>query len=146
MTVIMAIIWFFVQNNIPASAMTRRNTYVCTDRSNADRHSLLQNGKENRWEKCVGVRLSASPQNLFSHRKNNEVVEVKLTLFCVCSVYNWPDVKWSHLVLLMFVKHPNCVRIGLVLKCIHICGLRCEIGWFIATVSSGTACLFLHRA
>ncbi|XP_063350342.1 MAP/microtubule affinity-regulating kinase 4 isoform X4 [Pelmatolapia mariae] len=34
-------------NNIPASAMTRRNTYVCTDRSNSDRHSLLQNGKEN---------------------------------------------------------------------------------------------------
>ncbi|XP_056138745.1 MAP/microtubule affinity-regulating kinase 4 isoform X1 [Lampris incognitus] len=34
-------------NNIPASAMTRRNTYVCTDRSNLDRHSLLHNGKEN---------------------------------------------------------------------------------------------------
>ncbi|XP_047449956.1 MAP/microtubule affinity-regulating kinase 4 isoform X1 [Mugil cephalus] len=34
-------------NNIPASAMTRRNTYVCTDRSGSDRHSLLQNGKEN---------------------------------------------------------------------------------------------------
>ncbi|XP_015196452.1 MAP/microtubule affinity-regulating kinase 4-like isoform X4 [Lepisosteus oculatus] len=34
-------------NNIPASAMTRRNTYVCTDRSSTDRHSLLQNGKDN---------------------------------------------------------------------------------------------------
>ncbi|XP_053728634.1 MAP/microtubule affinity-regulating kinase 4 isoform X1 [Synchiropus splendidus] len=34
-------------NNIPASAMTRRNTYVCTDRSGTDRSSLLQNGKEN---------------------------------------------------------------------------------------------------
>ncbi|KAK9521276.1 hypothetical protein VZT92_021095 [Zoarces viviparus] len=34
-------------NNIPASAMTRRNTYVCTDRSSNDKHSLLQNGKEN---------------------------------------------------------------------------------------------------
>uniref|UniRef100_A0A3B5PUR4 MAP/microtubule affinity-regulating kinase 3 n=1 Tax=Xiphophorus maculatus TaxID=8083 RepID=A0A3B5PUR4_XIPMA len=34
-------------NNIPSSAMTRRNTYVCTDRSGADRPSLLQNGKEN---------------------------------------------------------------------------------------------------
>ncbi|XP_047676256.1 MAP/microtubule affinity-regulating kinase 4 isoform X2 [Tachysurus fulvidraco] len=34
-------------NNVPASAMSRRNTYVCTDRSNTDRHSLLQNGKEN---------------------------------------------------------------------------------------------------
>ncbi|XP_017291767.1 MAP/microtubule affinity-regulating kinase 4 isoform X6 [Kryptolebias marmoratus] len=34
-------------NNVPASAMTRRNTYVCTDRTGTDRHSLLQNGKEN---------------------------------------------------------------------------------------------------
>ncbi|KAM9728422.1 MAP/microtubule affinity-regulating kinase 4 isoform 4-T5 [Menidia menidia] len=34
-------------NNIPGSTMTRRNTYVCTDRSGADRHSLLQNGKDN---------------------------------------------------------------------------------------------------
>ncbi|MCI4385813.1 hypothetical protein PGIGA_G00055070 [Pangasianodon gigas] len=34
-------------SNVPASAMTRRNTYVCTDRSSTDRHSLLQNGKEN---------------------------------------------------------------------------------------------------
>nr|XP_043888579.1 MAP/microtubule affinity-regulating kinase 4-like isoform X4 [Solea senegalensis] len=34
-------------NNIPANAMTRRNTYVCTDRSGTDRHPLLQNGKEN---------------------------------------------------------------------------------------------------
>ena len=36
------------QNNIPASAMTRRNTYVCTDRNSTERSSLLQNGKENR--------------------------------------------------------------------------------------------------
>ncbi|XP_060929011.1 MAP/microtubule affinity-regulating kinase 4 isoform X2 [Limanda limanda] len=34
-------------NNVPASAMTRRNTYVCTDRSSTDRQTLLQNGKEN---------------------------------------------------------------------------------------------------
>ncbi|KAM4590286.1 MAP/microtubule affinity-regulating kinase 4 [Fundulus diaphanus] len=34
-------------NNVPASAMTRRNTYVCTDRSGTDRQLLLQNGKEN---------------------------------------------------------------------------------------------------
>uniref|UniRef100_A0A671LUR9 MAP/microtubule affinity-regulating kinase 3 n=1 Tax=Sinocyclocheilus anshuiensis TaxID=1608454 RepID=A0A671LUR9_9TELE len=34
-------------NNIPASTMTRRNTYVCTDRTSTDRHTLLQNGKEN---------------------------------------------------------------------------------------------------
>lgn len=37
------------QNNVPASAMIRRNTYVCTtDRNSTDRPSLLQNGKENR--------------------------------------------------------------------------------------------------
>ncbi|XP_074793447.1 MAP/microtubule affinity-regulating kinase 4 isoform X3 [Natator depressus] len=35
------------QNNIPSSVMTRRNTYVCTERPGADRHSLLHNGKEN---------------------------------------------------------------------------------------------------
>lgn len=39
-----------LQNNIPGSTMTRRNTYVCTDRSSTDRHSLLQNGKDNRWQ------------------------------------------------------------------------------------------------
>ncbi|XP_069063859.1 MAP/microtubule affinity-regulating kinase 4 isoform X2 [Pleurodeles waltl] len=34
-------------NNIPPSVMTRRNTYVCTERPGLDRNSLLQNGKEN---------------------------------------------------------------------------------------------------
>ncbi|XP_019732829.1 MAP/microtubule affinity-regulating kinase 3a [Hippocampus comes] len=37
------------QANITASAgMTRRNTYVCSDRNNADRLSVIPNGKENR--------------------------------------------------------------------------------------------------
>ncbi|XP_069366540.1 MAP/microtubule affinity-regulating kinase 4 isoform X4 [Paralichthys olivaceus] len=49
-------------NNIPGSAMTRRNTYVCTDRSGADRHSLLQNGKDN---SSLGHRIpAASPSTL----------------------------------------------------------------------------------
>ena len=30
--------------------MTRRNTYVCSERTTADRHSVIQNGKENRYE------------------------------------------------------------------------------------------------
>ena len=30
--------------------MTRRNTYVCTERPGAERPSLLPNGKENRYE------------------------------------------------------------------------------------------------
>ncbi|XP_074751457.1 MAP/microtubule affinity-regulating kinase 4 isoform X2 [Athene noctua] len=33
--------------NLPSSVMARRNTYVCTERPGADRHSLLPNGKEN---------------------------------------------------------------------------------------------------
>uniref|UniRef100_A0A3P8NJU3 non-specific serine/threonine protein kinase n=1 Tax=Astatotilapia calliptera TaxID=8154 RepID=A0A3P8NJU3_ASTCA len=49
-------------NNIPGSAMTRRNTYVCTDRSGTDRHSLLQNGKDN---SSLGHRMpAASPSTL----------------------------------------------------------------------------------
>ncbi|XP_019123359.1 MAP/microtubule affinity-regulating kinase 4 isoform X3 [Larimichthys crocea] len=49
-------------NNIPGSTMTRRNTYVCTDRSGADRHSLLQNGKDN---SSLGHRIpAASPSTL----------------------------------------------------------------------------------
>ncbi|XP_072315930.1 MAP/microtubule affinity-regulating kinase 4 isoform X3 [Eucyclogobius newberryi] len=31
----------------PSSAMTRRNTYVCTERPSSDRQTLLHNGKEN---------------------------------------------------------------------------------------------------
>ncbi|XP_070843953.1 MAP/microtubule affinity-regulating kinase 3-like isoform X2 [Chaetodon trifascialis] len=30
-----------------SSSMTRRNTYVCSERNSADRHSVVQNGKEN---------------------------------------------------------------------------------------------------
>ncbi|XP_025070081.1 MAP/microtubule affinity-regulating kinase 4 isoform X3 [Alligator sinensis] len=49
-------------NNIPSSVMTRRNTYVCTERPGTDRHSLLQNGKENRAAgPCCGCRGLAAP-------------------------------------------------------------------------------------
>ncbi|PNJ40805.1 MARK4 isoform 6 [Pongo abelii] len=34
-------------NNLPPSMMTRRNTYVCTERPGTERPSLLPNGKEN---------------------------------------------------------------------------------------------------
>ncbi|XP_060685222.1 MAP/microtubule affinity-regulating kinase 3a isoform X4 [Hemiscyllium ocellatum] len=34
-------------NNMVSGGMTRRNTYVCSERTNVDRHSVLQNGKEN---------------------------------------------------------------------------------------------------
>uniref|UniRef100_A0A7N6FM31 non-specific serine/threonine protein kinase n=1 Tax=Anabas testudineus TaxID=64144 RepID=A0A7N6FM31_ANATE len=47
-------------NNIPASAMTRRNTYVCTDRTSTDRHTLLQNGKDNSIAGASGASSSSS--------------------------------------------------------------------------------------
>ncbi|XP_077420366.1 MAP/microtubule affinity-regulating kinase 3a isoform X10 [Vanacampus margaritifer] len=34
------------QNNTVSAGMTRRNTYVCSDRNNADRLSVIPNGKE----------------------------------------------------------------------------------------------------
>ncbi|XP_043413024.1 MAP/microtubule affinity-regulating kinase 3 isoform X9 [Prionailurus bengalensis] len=33
-------------SNTAAGGMTRRNTYVCSERTTADRHSVIQNGKE----------------------------------------------------------------------------------------------------
>ncbi|GAB1297812.1 MAP/microtubule affinity-regulating kinase 3 [Apodemus speciosus] len=35
-------------SNTASGGMTRRNTYVCSERCAADRHSVIQNGKENR--------------------------------------------------------------------------------------------------
>ncbi|XP_030070008.1 MAP/microtubule affinity-regulating kinase 3 isoform X1 [Microcaecilia unicolor] len=34
-------------NNSTSGGMTRRNTYVCSERTATDRHSVIQNGKEN---------------------------------------------------------------------------------------------------
>ncbi|XP_066550971.1 MAP/microtubule affinity-regulating kinase 3a isoform X7 [Amia ocellicauda] len=34
-------------NNSVSGGMTRRNTYVCSERNSTDRHSVIQNGKEN---------------------------------------------------------------------------------------------------
>lgn len=40
----------FTQNNTGGSGgMGRRNTYVCSDRNNTDRLSVVPNGKENRY-------------------------------------------------------------------------------------------------
>ncbi|XP_030070010.1 MAP/microtubule affinity-regulating kinase 3 isoform X3 [Microcaecilia unicolor] len=35
------------ENNSTSGGMTRRNTYVCSERTATDRHSVIQNGKEN---------------------------------------------------------------------------------------------------
>lgn len=38
---------FLNQNNAVSSGMTRRNTFVCSERTTTDRHSVIPNGKEN---------------------------------------------------------------------------------------------------
>uniref|UniRef100_A0A4W3IU58 non-specific serine/threonine protein kinase n=1 Tax=Callorhinchus milii TaxID=7868 RepID=A0A4W3IU58_CALMI len=45
-------------NNAVSGGMTRRNTYVCSERTNADRHSVLQNGKENSSSEPVKIQTS----------------------------------------------------------------------------------------
>jgi len=37
-----------VQSTAGSAGMTRRNTYVCSDRNNTDRLAVIPNGKENR--------------------------------------------------------------------------------------------------
>ncbi|XP_040189634.1 MAP/microtubule affinity-regulating kinase 3 isoform X7 [Rana temporaria] len=36
-----------IKSNSTSGGMTRRNTYVCSERASTDRHSVIQNGKEN---------------------------------------------------------------------------------------------------
>ncbi|XP_043074916.1 MAP/microtubule affinity-regulating kinase 3 isoform X5 [Puntigrus tetrazona] len=47
-------------SNSVSSGMTRRNTYVCSERNAADRHSVIQNGKENSLSEMSGC-VSTSP-------------------------------------------------------------------------------------
>uniref|UniRef100_A0AAY4BEE5 non-specific serine/threonine protein kinase n=1 Tax=Denticeps clupeoides TaxID=299321 RepID=A0AAY4BEE5_9TELE len=50
---------FFVQSNVPGG-MTRRNTYVCSERNANDRHSVIQNGKENSLSEMSACATSPS--------------------------------------------------------------------------------------
>ncbi|XP_036406180.1 MAP/microtubule affinity-regulating kinase 3-like isoform X6 [Megalops cyprinoides] len=43
-------------SNSVTGGMTRRNTYVCSERNTSDRHSVIQNGKENSTAVPVGQR------------------------------------------------------------------------------------------
>ncbi|XP_042634179.1 MAP/microtubule affinity-regulating kinase 3 isoform X5 [Cyprinus carpio] len=47
-------------SNSVSSGMTRRNTYVCSERNAADRHAVIQNGKENSLSEMSGC-VSTSP-------------------------------------------------------------------------------------
>uniref|UniRef100_A0AAY5EW13 non-specific serine/threonine protein kinase n=1 Tax=Electrophorus electricus TaxID=8005 RepID=A0AAY5EW13_ELEEL len=52
----------FLQGNSALGGMTRRNTYVCSERSIGDRHSVIQNGKENSLsEMAACAPVSPSP-------------------------------------------------------------------------------------
>ncbi|XP_050995203.1 MAP/microtubule affinity-regulating kinase 3 isoform X5 [Labeo rohita] len=47
-------------SNSVSTGMTRRNTYVCSERNATDRHSVIQNGKENSLSEMSGC-FSTSP-------------------------------------------------------------------------------------
>ncbi|XP_073466601.1 MAP/microtubule affinity-regulating kinase 3 isoform X4 [Aquarana catesbeiana] len=51
-------------SNSTSGGMTRRNTYVCSERASTDRHSVIQNGKEN---SLTGIfTYATSPASVFA--------------------------------------------------------------------------------
>uniref|UniRef100_A0A8C0M094 non-specific serine/threonine protein kinase n=1 Tax=Canis lupus familiaris TaxID=9615 RepID=A0A8C0M094_CANLF len=64
--------------NTASGGMTRRNTYVCSERTTADRHSVIQNGKENRFTRP----LQFERRHLFRER--------------LCFVHSLEDIAPSH--------------------------------------------------
>ncbi|XP_060610773.2 MAP/microtubule affinity-regulating kinase 3 isoform X3 [Anolis sagrei] len=52
------------KNNTAPGAMTRRNTYVCSERATTDRHSVIQNGKESSLTETFVY--AASPDTLYA--------------------------------------------------------------------------------
>ncbi|MED6267337.1 MAP/microtubule affinity-regulating kinase 3, partial [Characodon lateralis] len=50
-------------NNSASAGMTRRNTYVCNDRNNTDRLSVIPNGKENSMTEMA---CASSPSSAFA--------------------------------------------------------------------------------
>ncbi|KAH0514095.1 MAP/microtubule affinity-regulating kinase 3 [Microtus ochrogaster] len=57
-------------SNTASGGMTRRNTYVCSERSATDRHSVIQNGKENRYE----ILLIGQKKNKFSPKRSGSML------------------------------------------------------------------------
>ncbi|XP_048340599.1 LOW QUALITY PROTEIN: MAP/microtubule affinity-regulating kinase 3 [Sphaerodactylus townsendi] len=51
-------------SNTAPGAMTRRNTYVCSDRPTTDRHSVIQNGKESSLTEMFAY--AASPATVYT--------------------------------------------------------------------------------
>ncbi|XP_048856493.1 MAP/microtubule affinity-regulating kinase 3-like isoform X5 [Brienomyrus brachyistius] len=55
-----------VKGNAVSAGMTRRNTYVCSERTPADRHTVIQNGKENSAVVPASQRTTVASTNSIS--------------------------------------------------------------------------------
>lgn len=89
--------------------MTRRNTYVCSDRNNTDRLSVIPNGKENRWERMFVV------FDLVSSWKNTKT--------CISTEKNLGLSQWTENT--QRRSFPFCSRAFLVRLLSHIFGGTC---------------------
>lgn len=89
--------------------MTRRNTYVCSDRNNTDRLSVIPNGKENRWERMFVV------FDLVSSWKNTKT--------CISTEENLGLSQWTENT--QRRSFPFCSRAFLVRLLSHIFGGTC---------------------
>ncbi|KAF0875310.1 MARK3 kinase, partial [Crocuta crocuta] len=80
-------------SNTASGGMTRRNTYVCSERTTADRHSVIQNGKENSptsasmltvWSllEILSLSLPFCPSPTLSLKINIYTLKKKSVLFC----------------------------------------------------------------
>lgn len=100
---------YSLQNNTASAGMTRRNTYVCSDRNNTDRLSVIPNGKENRWERMFVV------FDLVSSWKNTKT--------CISTEKNLGLSQWTENT--QRRSFPFCSRAFLVRLLSHIFGGTC---------------------
>uniref|UniRef100_A0A8C4EDI6 non-specific serine/threonine protein kinase n=1 Tax=Dicentrarchus labrax TaxID=13489 RepID=A0A8C4EDI6_DICLA len=91
-----------LQNNTASAGMTRRNTYVCSDRNNADRLSVIPNGKEN----SDLLTLHCKQLSRFGEKPQNLSVKNRRT-----------RLQWTNLPVLVFnlSLYLNCVLLLLLL-------------------------------
>ncbi|KAG5858122.1 microtubule affinity regulating kinase 4 [Bothrops jararaca] len=93
-------------NNIPSSMMTRRNTYVCTERPGGDRHSLLQNGKENSSGASRVPPASPSSHSIATSSSSSDRSRLSRGTN-IRSTFHGGQVRDRRLVV-----HPTCLREG----------------------------------
>ncbi|XP_051500887.1 MAP/microtubule affinity-regulating kinase 3 isoform X4 [Myxocyprinus asiaticus] len=64
-------------SNSVSSGMTRRNTYVCSERNATDRHSVIQNGKENSLSEMTGSVSTSSTANTAAFAASSASVRLR---------------------------------------------------------------------